>query len=125
MIDLKEFLKDHGIPPKEIGDIGEVSDGYHTFNALYEQRLILFATLVNTYVDKSWKSRLHSDGEIPFDGGWFIVGIDTPAGQYSYHYEDKDWDLFRCKELERAPEFDGHTDKDVDRLLSLVNFSKK
>lgn len=36
------------------------------------------------------------------------------------HYEDKDWDLFKCKELDRAKPFDGHTDKDVDRLLSLA-----
>lgn len=32
-----------------INDIGELSDGFHTFNSLYYQRAILFATIVNTY----------------------------------------------------------------------------
>ena len=32
-----------------IDDIGELSDGFHTFNSLYHQRAILFATIVNTY----------------------------------------------------------------------------
>ena len=27
-------------------DSGELSDGYHTFNSLYEQRMYLFATIV-------------------------------------------------------------------------------
>ena len=40
----------------------------------------------------------------------FIVGIDTPHGQASYHYDiDPYWDMFECRELERAPEWDGHT----------------
>jgi len=102
-----------------IDDIGEFSDGYHTFNSLYEQRCVLFAALVKAYKDKTWKSRRHSDGEKCFDGNWFIVGIETPEGQYTYHYENKDWELFDCKEIERAHEWDGHTDKDVKRLLSL------
>ena len=28
--------------------------------------------------------------------------------------------MFQCKELEMAKEWDGHTDKDVERLLSLL-----
>ena len=36
------------------------------------------------------------------------------------HYEDKDWDMFKCRSLERAKSFDGHTDEDVGRLLSLA-----
>lgn len=115
-MNLKSFLAAIGLYDV---DIGEVSDGYHTFNSLYFQRLVLFAALCNTFSNLAWKSKLHHDGEVPFGGGWFIVGIDTPDGQYTYHYELKDWDLFKCKELERAPEWDGHTDKDVGRLLSL------
>ena len=120
-MDLKKFCSDHNIPVEELGPIGEVSDGFHTFDSLYRQRLILFASLVNTFPDLAWKSHKHSDGEAPFGGGWFIVGIDTPKGSYTYHYEDKDWDLFRCREVEKAPEWDGHTDKDVERLLSLTD----
>lgn len=100
-------------------DIGELSDGYHTFNDLYEQRMYLFACIVKQNKDKSWKSYKHEDGQLCFDCGWFIVGIDTPKGSYTYHYENKYWNLFDCKELEVAKHWDGHTDKDVDRLLSL------
>ena len=51
---------------------------------------------------------------------YFIVGIDTPEGQYSYHYHKKYWDVFKyVNELEFAPEWDGHKSEDVDRLLSL------
>lgn len=101
-------------------DLGELSDGYHTFNSLYEQRCILFATIVNQNKDKAWKSYKHEDGQLCFDGGWFIVGIDTPEGSYTYHYENKYWNLFKCQELECGKKWDGHTDKDVARLLSIT-----
>lgn len=103
-----------------LDDIGEFSDGYHTFNDLYYQRLILFATLVNTNKDKAWKSKRHENGDKCFDSdNWFIVGITTELGDYTYHYEMKYWDLFHCEELERAKHWDGHTSLNVDRLLSL------
>ena len=102
-----------------VKDIGDLSDGFHTFNSLYEQRMILFAALVKAYKDKAWKSYRHEDGELCFGGGWFIVGIDTPDGAYTYHYEEKYFDLFDCVELERSKHWDGHTEKDVTRLLSL------
>ena len=101
------------------GGIGELSDGYHTFNALYRQRLILTAALVKAHKDKAWKSWRHEDGEPCFGGGWFIVGFDTPQGGYTYHYEAKDWELFACKELPVGKHWDGHTDEDVERLLSI------
>ena len=109
---------------KELGidDIGEFSDGYHTFNSLYHQRAVLFATICNTYSFLAWKSHRHADGEKCFGkDGWFIVGVNTLEGQYTYHYEDKYWDMFKVKELDKAPAWDGHTDKDVERLLSLAN----
>lgn len=105
--------------PVPDGGIGELSDGYHTFNGLYYQRMMLFAALVKTYKDRAWKSRRHSDGEPCFGGGWFIVGIDTPQGGYTYHYEDKYFDLFDCVELPNGKEWDGHTEDDVTRLLTL------
>ena len=118
MVNLKEILEAKGM---STDDIGEVSDGFHTFNSLYHQRLILFATLVNTYPELSWKTKRHNDGEECFGGGWFLVGINTPEGSYTYHYELKDWDLFQCKEIDKSPKWDGHTEKDVTRLLSLIN----
>lgn len=104
-----------------IKDIGDLSDGYHTFNQLYHQRAVLFATIVNQNKDKSWKSFKHSDGKYCFDsdGEWFIVGIDTPEGSYTYHYNTRYWNMFKCQELECGKEWGGHTEEDVTRLLSL------
>lgn len=97
---------------------GYISDGDHTFNELYNHRMILFAVICNTYKDKSWKSKLHSDGTMYDD--YFIVGIATKEGQYSYHYPIESWDIFKVEELKKAPEWDGHIPDDVDRLLSLI-----
>ena len=97
-----------------IDDIGELSDGFHTFNSLYYQRAILFATIVNTYKELAWKSKKHEDGEFCFGGGWFIVVALLPRGQISNHYELKDWGLFKIPVYEKSKyEFDGHTTDDV------------
>ena len=87
---------------------GETSDGYHTFNELYHHRAVLFSVIVANYPDRAWKSKKHHDGTM-YDN-MFIVGIDTPTGQATYHYDiDPYWDMFACKVLENAPEWDGHT----------------
>lgn len=99
-------------------DVEKMSDGYHTFADLYEQRLILSAALAKNNPN-AWKSKRHEDGSVPFGGGWFIMGFDTDEGCYTYHYELKDWDLFQCKELDKGKPWDGHTSKDVRRLLSI------
>ena len=103
-----------------VTDEGELSDGNHTFNSLYHQRCTLFATLVNLFPSISWKTKKHEDGKPCHDGKNFLVCIETPKGPYSYHYPLKDWDMFKCKEIGKARKFDGHTDKDVERLLSLL-----
>ena len=107
-----------------ISEIGDFSDGYHTFNDLYHQRAVLFATIVNKNKDISWKSYKHENGELCFGGGWFIVGVDTPEGSYTYHYENKYWGMFDCEELILGKHWDGHTDKDVERLLTLPDIKK-
>ncbi|MDR1549040.1 MAG: hypothetical protein LBT06_10695 [Hungatella sp.] len=118
--DLRIFCIKHGIDLDELGPVGEISDGSHTFNDLYHQRAVLFAVLCNIFPNYSWKSWRHHDGEKCFGADdWFIVGIETPEGQYTYHYEKKYWDMFKCQEVDQAPEWDRHTDKDVKRLLSL------
>lgn len=105
----------------KVSSVGDVSDGFHTFNGLYKQRMILFAALVKAHKNKAWKSYRHEDGEFCFGGGWFIVGIDTPAGSYTYHYENKYWDMFDCVDLPRGKHWDGHTEADAEaRLLSLA-----
>lgn len=102
-----------------VKEIDDLSDGFHTFRQLYYQRMMLFATIVKQNRDKAWKSLRHEDGELCFGGGWFIVGIDTSEGSYTYHYEDNYYSLFDCEELRCAKHWDGHTEKDVTRLLSL------
>lgn len=124
---------------KEAGmDVGLLSDGYHTFNELYEFRMLYNAVLFNEWasqidsserkpygdqipkyrVHKSWR---HSDGELCFGGGWFIVVAQLPSGQISNHYEAKYWDLFKIPEAEFGAPYDGHTSKDVvERLKSLL-----
>lgn len=98
---------------------GETSDGYHTFNELYHHRAVLFSVVVAANSERAWKSKLHNDGTM-YDG-MFIVGVDTPQGQATYHYDmEPYWDMFWCKELERAPEWDGHTpDEAIERIGSL------
>lgn len=100
----------------------DISDGYHTFGQLYHDRAVLFAVICNTYKDKAWKSKLHDDGTMFGEPGeMFIVGVETPQGQYTYHYHiEPYWDMYDVKEVEKAPKWDGHTFEDVDRLFGLI-----
>lgn len=100
---------------------GEVSDGYHTFDELYHHRAVLFSVICNNNPDIAWKSKQHDNPEEPMYPGMFIVGIETPKGQATYHYDiDPYWDMFMVKELERAPKWDGHTpDIAIHRIFSL------
>ena len=105
---------------------GETSDGYHTFNELYEFRKVFNAALFNEWqvqgkydVHKSYK---HNDGELCFGGGWFIVVAVLPTGQISNHYENKDWELFKIDAVNEALfPFDDHTPKDVLERLKNVS----
>lgn len=98
---------------------GDTSDGYHTFNELYHHRAILFSVICNERPEVAWKSKRHHDGTM-YDG-MFIVGIDTPEGQATYHYDiDPYWNLFRVKELELAPEWDGHTSGEAIRRIGTL-----
>ena len=108
-------------------DKGNISDGYHTFNELYEYRLLYNAGFFNELAKQGridvHKSRLHSDGDVPFgDENWFIVMAELPTGQISNHYEMKDWDLFQIPVKEKANQWDGHSPKDVaERLRSFLS----
>jgi hypothetical protein len=104
---------------------GDTSDGYHTFNELYEFRKAYNAALFNEWAASNkysvHKSKRHFDGEDCFGGGWFIVVAQLPDGQISNHYEMKDWDKFLLPETDKAMfEYDNHTGADVlQRLFSL------
>ena len=101
---------------------GNISDGYHTFDELYEFRKVYNAALFNEWFKRGkynvHKSKRHHDGEECFGGGWFIVVAVLPEGQISNHYEMKDWDLFNVLDTPEALyEFDGHTPEDVLKRL--------
>lgn len=119
--DMPHLLADL-IEPQRID--GNTSDGYHTFNELYHHRAVLFSVIVARFADRAWKSKLHADGTMY--EGMFIVGIETPDGHATYHYDvEPYWRLFRCKEVDRAPEWDGHTPgqaiERIGRLADLVD----
>ena len=116
---LADYLLANGvIVPPETG-IGDVSDGYHTFNELYHHRAILFSVICNTFKDKAWKSKKHDTGDM-YDG-MFIVGIETPQGQATYHYDiNPYWSMFKVKELPNAPKWDGHTPEEAIRRISML-----
>lgn len=95
----------------------QISDGYHTFEELYFHRMMLFSVICNQNKEKAWKSWKHEDGTMYDD--YFIVGVTTIEGDYSYHYHKDHWDKFNVTELEFAPKWDGHKPSDVTRLSSL------
>ena len=106
--DIQDIIDEAPTVDTESVITGETSDGYHTFNELYHHRAVLFSVIVKAFKDKAWKSRKHHDGTM-YDG-MFIVGVETPYGQATYHYDmEPYWEMFCCKEIERAPEWDGHT----------------
>ena len=84
-------------------------DEYHTMEELYEYRMLYNALAANAMPDRAVKSWRHSDGEMCFGGGWFVVYLHLPTGQVSNHYKAEHWDLFRVPEVDIAPEWDGHT----------------
>lgn len=105
---------------------GDTSDGYHTFNELYEFRMLYNAALFNEWhllhKYNVHKSMRHYDGELCFKGGWFIIVATLPEGQISNHYELKHWNLFNIPtQPTMLMPFDGHTSRDVaERLLKLL-----
>lgn len=116
--DALDKVKDFIVSFKLNQDMGEISDGYHTFNELYYYRMLYNAAFFNL-LPKEWvhKSKRHHTGEECFGGGWFIVMANLPTGQISNHYELKDWDLFKIPEKEIADEWDGHTPQEAAERL--------
>ena len=106
---------------KAAGD-GNFSDGYHSFNELYEYRMLYNAALFNEWGRHGkyqvQKSKRHSNGEECFGGGWFIVVAVLPTGQITNHYKIEYWDLFKIPEVKRVTiKYDGHTPQDVATRL--------
>jgi len=117
---------------------GRVSDGYHTFDELYDHRITLFIAMCRIlssfqYIlskdsdgngwdnhlmrQNVWRSKKHSDESV-WDG-WFIMGINNEKGkQITYHLPLDRWEETDfAPTLEKAPGFDGHSPEDVLKRL--------
>lgn len=105
------------------------SDGYHTFEELYDHRITLFIALCRIIsninyaegeIHKVWRSKVNGDGSTWED--YFIMGIGKEKGkQITYHLPLTRWEETEFAEtLDQAPEFDGHSSEDVlERLKRL------
>jgi hypothetical protein len=104
----------------------QASDGYHSFDELYDHRFTLFIALCRALAKAGpghqfvWRSKLHADGTM-YEGA-FIMGIGKQRGkQITYHLPLARWEEIDFAEtLNRAPEWDRHTPQDViSRLKAL------
>lgn len=120
-------------------------DGFHTFDELYEHRIILYIALCkkineedemeksmkafkdgfafdkNGWIRKVWCSIQHSDGTT--FGDWFVLGINKEKGkQITYHLPARFWsEVCEFAEvLEKAPEWDEHNSDDVLKRLKEI-----
>lgn len=98
-----------------------------TIQELYDFRLVYNALLFNEWAKNGkyevYKSKRHYDGELCFDGEWFIVVGILPTGQVTNHYPIRNWNEFKIPEYEKVKDkFDGHTSTDVLLRLSMELF---
>ena len=102
----------------EIKDDGSssCSDGYHTFDELYEHRCMLFILLCLSNPKKSaWKT--------DYDG-WFCLYLELPTGQISYHVPNK-FLPYVWNKLTVKPDYkwDGHTSEvALERIKETATF---
>jgi len=106
---------------------GDTSDGFHTFNELYEHRCTLYLALMASNPNMSWASAKHFDGTA-FDG-WFVAGMELPTGDVTYHLPDSMWEMAKktgaCI-MVRGKEWDGHSAADVvERIQKWVKEGAK
>ena len=106
--------RDHGMG-------SHLKDDFHTMSELYFHRMVLFATICGLAAkqgNKVWRSKLHADGTMFPD--FFIIGVTTPLGDYSYHYQMKFWSYFDiAEEIPNAPIWNGQKADDLHMLVAL------
>ncbi len=108
------------------GKTGDVSDGYHTFNELYEHRITIFIALMKSNPKLAWIAPRHSDNSLW--EGWFIAGMRLPTGDVTYHINNKYWELAKstgCEVRDVGYVWDGHTSADViKRICEWVTYEQ-
>lgn len=88
---------------------GDISDGYHTFDELYDHRCLLFINLCLMMPHRAyWR---------PHYEGWPLLGLDSAVGQITYHVPEEYLSPFKDKFSTPGPEWDGHTAQDVIQRL--------
>ena len=111
--------------PQLMEKIMEIDEQQDLIEELYDFRLTYNALLFNEWAENQkyevYKSRRHGDGELCFDGEYFIVVAQLPTGQVTNHYHIRHWNMFKINEYEKVKEdFDGHTPSDVIERLQQV-----
>lgn len=107
--------------------VEKLNEQQELIEELYDFRLTYNALLFNEWAENQkyevYKSRRHGDGELCFDGEYFIVVAHLPTGQVTNHYHIRHWDMFKINEYEKVKgEFDGHTPSDViERLQQVID----
>ncbi len=85
---------------------GDISDGYHTFDELYEHRCLLFINLCLMDKDNCFLKKDHYKG-------WDCIYWLSPSGQISYHVPVSMRPLYEKTFLATPRDYDGHESKDV------------
>lgn len=108
---------------------GKISDGYHTFDELYDHRITLWIALCKiaqtrdtcVWQTHTWRSQAHHPDDQEMYDGWFVLGMGSEGFQMSYHLPLSRWEECDFAEtLATAPKWDGHTPLDViNRLKAL------
>lgn len=117
--------EDENLTTNEVCDL--INEQNETIQELYDFRLVYNALLFNKWAKNGkyevYKSKRHHDGELCFDGEWFIVVGILPTGQVTNHYPIRNWNDFKIPEYEKVKdEFDGHTSTEVLLRLSMELF---
>lgn len=124
--------EDRSVTVEVRGIMRSPSDGFHTFDELYDHRITLYIALCRiakhfAYTGNFgmvWRSKRHSDGEICFGTGTqFVLGIGREKGkQITYHIPIERWnETDFAPTLEIAPDYDEHSSNDVlERIKTLL-----
>ena len=93
-----------------VEDASQIQDEYHSMEDLYQHRNLLFINLCNAYYkDASYKL---------INSNWFVLYLNRPCGQISYHINMYNLNLLHKDILEAEPFiFDRHSSKDVIERL--------
>lgn len=114
---------------------GKVSDGYHTFDELYEFRMLYNAMFANLLAEglahgltdpkiEVYKSKRYYNGVFCGNGLWFVVVIKIIGGKEVIdHYPIKNWDLFKIPDREMADGYEDPSYTNSETLLRMKGLS--